>query len=54
LAQVGDDTAAVAAANLLRDGPLVADADTARARVLALLERYRLVRPVGDADEAAL
>jgi hypothetical protein len=52
-AQVGDDAAAVAAANLLRDGPLNADADTDRARVLALLERYRVVRPVEDAEPAS-
>jgi leucyl aminopeptidase (aminopeptidase T) len=52
-AQVGDDPAAVAAANLLRDGPLHADADSDRARVLALLERYRVVRPVGDAERAS-
>jgi hypothetical protein len=55
-AQVGDDAAAVAAANLLRDGPLHADpgAGPDRARVLALLERYRVVRPVGDAEPASL
>lgn len=54
-AQVGDDAAAVAAAKLLRDGPLHADSDTDtdRARVLALLERYRVVRPVGDAEHRA-
>jgi len=51
--QVGDDAAAVAAANLLRDGPLHVDADTERARVLALLERYRVVRPVGDAEPSS-
>ena len=46
--QVGDDAAAVAAANLLRDGPLDAGAGADRARVLALLERYRVVGPVAE------
>jgi hypothetical protein len=49
-AQVGDGAAALAAANLLRDWPLHADAGSDRARVLALLERYRVVLPVRDAE----
>jgi hypothetical protein len=48
--QVGDDAAAIAAANLLRDGPLHADAGSERARVITLLERYRVVIPVEDAE----
>jgi hypothetical protein len=49
-AQVGDDAAAIAAANLLHDGSFHAEPGSDDARVLALLERYGVVVPVEIAE----
>jgi hypothetical protein len=52
-AQVGDDEAARAAADVLAAGTLSAASGSEAARVLELLERYRVVAPADESRRAA-